>query len=81
MPTELDLRNPVLIGGLLYLITAPVHLLVPKDISVSLEAKTLCLIGGAYIGFGATVPRWYLPLCIVFDVAAAQFFIILYAVE
>ncbi|EPX77564.1 hypothetical protein thalar_03289 [Litoreibacter arenae DSM 19593] len=30
--------------------------------------------------FGATVPRWYIPLCIVFDLAAALFFIILYAV-
>ncbi|TDT72687.1 hypothetical protein BDE40_3539 [Litoreibacter halocynthiae] len=133
MTSELDLRNPALIGGLLFILSVPIHLLLSQDASIALAAVTLSLIGGAYIGFGArsdnlrtfamelgvagmfglaaltgllfhwsaipiglslhavwdllhrnhilgaAVPRWYIPLCLVFDLAAALFFTIIYA--
>lgn len=30
-------------------------------------------------GFGAPVPRWYIPFCVIVDLAAAAFFLGLYA--
>ena len=122
-----------LIGGLLFLATAPAHLFLDREASITLAAITLALIGGAYIGFGAAdgraktfwtefgvallfggaaaagllwhwaalpiglalhagwdllhhnpgmlarIPRWYIPLCLVFDLLAAAFLTALYA--
>lgn len=124
--------GPGAVGAVLFLIAAPVHLLVPHQISVAIAAVTLALIGGAYIGFGATanslkrflaelavealfaatalagllwaplalpvgfaahaawdllhhnrvfgapVPRWYIPFCVVFELLAAAFLFVLY---
>ena len=28
--------------------------------------------------FGAPVPKWYIPFCVVFDLLAAAFFLVLY---
>jgi hypothetical protein len=124
--------GPSAIGVGLFIIFMPIHLLVSEDISVAIAALTLALIGGAYIGFGASaksmmiffmelgvavfyavvalagllwnplalpvglaahavwdiahhngafgapVPTWYVPLCIVFDLLAAVFLLILY---
>ena len=134
MDTELNVRHPAPIGGLLFLISAPVHLFLPQEPSIALSAVTLSLIGGAYIGFGARseqlsamaleflvaclfgltalagllwhwsaipiglaahavwdlmhqnpsfgakVPRWYIPLCVVYDLAAALFLVVIYAI-
>lgn len=46
--------GPGAVGAVLFLIAAPVHLLVPHQNSVAIAAVTLALIGGAYIRFGAT---------------------------
>lgn len=124
--------GPSAVGAALFLLFAPVHLLVPQDVSVAIAAVTLALIGGAYIGFGAvsqsrtafwlelsgaalfgaaailgllwhpmalpagliahalwdllhhnglfgtSVPRWYIPFCVVFDLLAAAFLFFLY---
>ena len=124
--------GPSAVGAGLFLAFAPVHLLVSEDISVAIAALTLALIGGAYIGFGASdgatrifwmelgvaifyaimalagllwsplalplglaahavwdllhhngafgapVPKWYIPFCVVFDLLAAAFFLVLY---
>jgi hypothetical protein len=133
MNPEIHTHHPVYAGGLLLLIAAPVHILVPQEVSIGLAAITLSLIGGAYIGFGAQandlktmvmelvvaclfglaaltglfwhwsaiplglavhaiwdllhhrpdfgaqVPQWYIPLCVVFDLSAALLLVILYA--
>ena len=50
---DLAMSAPAATGGLLFLASVPVHLLVSKDVSVAIAAVTLALIGGAYIGFGA----------------------------
>ena len=42
------------IGAGLFIVFAPIHLLVSEEISVAIAALTLALIGGAYIGFGAS---------------------------
>lgn len=42
------------IGAGLFIVFAPVHLLVSEEISVAIAAVTLALIGGTYIGFGAS---------------------------
>lgn len=124
--------GPSAIGVGLFTVFVPIHLLVSEDISVAIAALTLTLIGGAYIGFGASaksmaaffmelgvavfyavvalagllwnplalplglaahavwdilhhngafgapVPKWYIPLCVVFDLLAAAFLLILY---
>jgi len=134
MTFEVHIDRPIVTGGLLFIIFAPVHLFLPEEKSIVLAAVTLSLIGGAYIGFGAQsnslktmltelfvaclfgvaafagvflhwsiiplaltlhagwdmlhhnqqfgarVPNWYIPFCVVFDVAAALFLIVLYAV-
>ncbi|MSU90606.1 hypothetical protein GE300_13440 [Rhodobacteraceae bacterium 2CG4] len=120
------------LGAVLFLVFAPVHLMVAQDVSVAIAAVTLALIGGAYVGFGAAsdsrtafwlelavavlygltavlgllwhpmalpaglaahalwdlahhnglfgarVPRWYIPFCVVFDLLAAAFLFVLY---
>ena len=127
-----DTLGPSAIGAGLFLAFAPVHLWVSEEVSVAIAALTLALIGGAYIGFGASahsarmfwmelggaafyafvalvgllwtplalplglaahavwdllhhngafgapVPKWYVPFCVVFDLLAAGFFLILY---
>ena len=134
MKTELEVRHPAYVGGLLFLVTAPIHLFVTHEVSVVVAAVTLSLIAGAYIGFGAQannlqtmltellvacffglvalagllwhwgaipfglamhalwdllhhrptfgarVPHWYIPFCVVYDLAAALFFVVLYAI-
>ena len=124
--------SPSLFGVGLFLVFVPVHLLVSKEISVAISALTLAMIGGAYIGFGASsgsvaafsielgcalfyaivalaglvwsplvlpfglavhaiwdvlhhngafgapVPKWYIPFCVVFDLLAAVFLLVLY---
>ena len=124
--------GPSAIGVGLFLALASVHLWVPEQVSVAIAALTLALIGGAYIGFGASarsagmfwmelgvaafyalvalagllwtplalplglaahaawdllhhngafgapVPKWYIPFCVVFDLLAAGFLLILY---
>lgn len=124
---------PALIGFALFVVTMPAHLLLEQADSLALAAVTLALIGGAYIGFGATdgrrsvfwselgvallfgasavsgllwhwvalplglalhalwdlahhnagrlarVPQWYIPFCVVFDLLAAAFLVLLYA--
>lgn len=124
--------GPGVLGAGIFLVFAPVHLLVSQDVSVAIAAVTLAVIGGAYIGFGAAanskaafwlelagatlygiaavlgllwhpialpiglaahavwdllhhngafgaqVPRWYIPLCVVFDLLAASFLLALY---
>lgn len=126
-------RRPAIIGGLLFIVAAPVHLVVAQDVSIAISAITLSMIGGAYIGFGALsddgktmilelvvavlfgaaalagllwhwiaiplglglhafwdllhhrkivgarVPQWYIPFCVVFDLSATLFLVILYA--
>ena len=134
-PFSADLiRSPVGFGVALFLITAPVHLLVDTETSITFAAVTLALIGGAYIGFAvadgrpkvfwfelavatlfgaaavlgilwhwaalpiglalhavwdlmhhnshrlARIPRWYIPFCVVFDLLAAGFLVLLYGV-
>ncbi|MEN8841257.1 MAG: DUF6010 family protein [Octadecabacter sp.] len=127
-------NRPGLVAGSLFVITVPIHLLLPQSKSIALSAVTLSLIGGAYIGFGARaekfstfaielavaalfgmaallgllwhwsalpiglaahaiwdlahhnglfgapVPRWYIPMCVFFDLAAALFLVILYGI-
>lgn len=127
-----DTLGPSAIGSGLFLVFAPVHLWVPEQVSVAIAALTLAVIGGAYIGFGASsglarqfwlefgaaafyafvalvgllwsplalplglaahaawdllhrigafgapVPKWYIPYCVVFDLLAAGFLLILY---
>ncbi len=46
--------GPSAIGAGLFLAFAPIHLWVPEQVSVAIAALTLALIGGAYIGFGAS---------------------------
>ena len=46
--------GPSAVGAGLFVVTAPIHLLVPQEISVAVASVTLALIGGADIGFGAT---------------------------
>lgn len=46
--------GPSAVGAGLFVVAAPVHLLVPQEISVAVAPVTLALVGGAYIGFGAT---------------------------
>ena len=124
--------GPSAIGAGLFLVFAPVHLRVSEEVSVAIAALTLALIGGAYIGFGASarsakifwmelggaafyalvalvgllwtplalplglaahaawdllhhngafgapVPKWYISFCVVFDLLAAGFLLILY---
>ncbi|QEE34618.1 hypothetical protein FTO60_02170 [Octadecabacter sp. SW4] len=131
--TDNLVNRPTFVGGALFAVTVPFHLLLPQDYSITLAAVTLALIGGAYIGFGAgadnfttfsmelavaclfgvaalvgiwwhwsalpiglaahafwdmahhngtfgaPVPRWYIPLCVIFDLAAAAFLVVLYA--
>ena len=114
--------------------TAPVHMFLEPDASITVAAVTLALIGGAYIGFGAAdgrsrmfwselgiailfgaaavlgllwhwsalplglalhalwdllhhnsrklarIPEWYIPLCVVYDLLAAAFLILLFGV-
>lgn len=45
--------RPLLLGGGLFIVSAPLHLVVARDVSVAIAAITLALIGGAYIGFAA----------------------------
>ncbi len=127
-----DKLGPSAIGVGLFIIFMPIHMQVSEDISVAIAALTLTLIGGAYIGFGASaksmavffmelgiavfyaavalawllwnplalplglaahavwdiahhngafgapVPKWYIPFCVVFDLLAAAFLFILY---
>lgn len=124
--------SPSMLGVALFLVFVPTHLLVPKEVSVIIAALTLAMIGGAYIGFGASsgamsvfslelgnallytmvafaglmwsplvlplglaahaiwdvlhhngafgapVPKWYIPFCVVFDLLAAVFLLFLY---
>lgn len=133
MESGFHVRRPAILGGLLFIVAAPVHLVVVQDVSIAISAITLSMIGGAYIGFGAQandgktlalelvvavlfgaaalagllwhwiaiplglashaiwdllhlrpivgarVPHWYIPLCVVFDVSAALFLVMLYA--
>jgi len=133
MESGFHVRRPAILGGLLFIVAAPIHLVVAQDISIAISAITLSLIGGAYIGFGAQandgktlalelvvavlfgaaaltgllwhwiaipvglalhaiwdllhhrpivgarVPHWYIPFCVVFDISAAFFLVILYA--
>ena len=133
MEAEVHVRRPALLGGLLFVVSAPVHFFVPQDVSIAISAVTLGMIGGAYIGFGAQakdsmtlalellvavlfgiaalvgllwhwiaiplglalhaiwdllhhrqiigarVPRWYIPFCVVYDLSAALFLVMLYA--
>lgn len=128
------MKYPTIVGGALFIPTVPLHLLLPQSTSIAVAAITLALIGGAYIGFGATasssrvffmemmvaglfgtaalagllwhwsaipvglalhalwdlahhnglfgapVPKWYIPFCVVIDLAAAVFLVILYVV-
>jgi hypothetical protein len=46
--------GPSAIGVGLFTVFVPIHLLVSEDISVAIAALTLTLLGGAYIGFGAS---------------------------
>ena len=79
METELNFRHPGPIGDLLFLVTAPAHRFLPQNASIALVAVTLCLIDLAYIDFGARGPRWYVPLCVISDLAAALFLVAIYA--
>ena len=49
---------PGLVAGSLFVITVPIHLLLPHSQSIALSAVTLSLIGGAYIGFGARAEQF-----------------------
>jgi len=134
MKTEIGVKHPAPIGGVLFLATVPIHMALPQDVSIVVAAITLALIGGAYIGFGArsdtyqkmtielvtaclfglmalagilwhwsaipiglslhaiwdllhhnpkfgaAIPHWYIPLCVVYDLAAALFLVIIYAI-
>lgn len=131
MTFAVHIDRPIVIGGSLFIIFAPVHIFLSEEESIVLAAVTLSLIGGAYIGFGAQlnnlktmltelfvaglfgvaafagvflhwsiiplalhagwdmlhhnqqfgacVPNWYIPFCVVFDLAAALFLLVLYA--
>ncbi|PXW67218.1 hypothetical protein C7964_10848 [Loktanella sp. PT4BL] len=133
MESEFHVRRPALLGGLLFIVSAPVHFVVTQDVSIAIAAVTLGMIGGAYIGFGAQasdsktlalellvavlfgmaalagllwhwiaiplglalhaiwdllhhkpivgarVPRWYIPFCVIYDLSAAFFLVMLYA--
>ncbi|KQI67676.1 hypothetical protein AN189_14160 [Loktanella sp. 3ANDIMAR09] len=133
MESEFHVRRPALLGGLLFIVSAPVHFVVTQDVSIAIAAVTLGMIGGAYIGFGAQandsktlalellvavlfgmaalagllwhwiaiplglalhaiwdllhhkpivgarVPRWYIPFCVIYDLSAAIFLVMLYA--
>jgi hypothetical protein len=79
METELNLRHPAPIGGSLFLATPPDQRFLPQNASIALVAVTLCLIDRAYIDFGARVPRWYVPLCVISDLATALFLVAIYA--
>ena len=133
MQSQIHIHRPAIVGGFLFLLSAPVHLVVSESVSVAIAGMTLALIGGAYIGFGASaqdirtmvlellvailfgmaalagllwhwiaiplgltfhalwdflhhrpiigapVPRWYVPFCVVYDLLAALFLVVLYA--
>lgn len=133
MESEFHVRRPALLGGLLFIVSAPVHFVVTQDVSIAIAAVTMGMIGGAYIGFGAQaidsktlalellvavlfgmaaltgllwhwiaiplglvlhaiwdlqhhrpivgarVPRWYIPFCVIYDLSAAFFLVMLYA--
>jgi hypothetical protein len=116
------IRNASISGGLLALITVPVHLVLPQAVSELLAALVIAAIAGVYVGFAAAhggvarvvlqgivcpafigaavlalvraplllpalyiahglwdlahhrsalpMPRWYVPLCLVYDVLA-----------
>ncbi len=53
MESELNVHHPAFFGGFLFIISAPVHFIVPQDVSIVIAAVTLSLIGDAYIGFEA----------------------------
>jgi len=134
LPTGASLPSPGALAGLLFLVFAPLHFILPQTASIALSGVTLALIGGAYIGFaanarearvfwlemmtamgfglvavlgiwvhwiflplglalhagwdilhhrpgfGAPVPKWYIPFCVIFDLMAAGFLLLLYGV-
>lgn len=134
-PTNALKRAPARFAAVLFLILAPVHILLSQEQSLVVAGVTLALIGGAYIGFaaradskrvfwmefptavffaliavagilvhwaflplglalhagwdllhhnrafGAAVPRWYIPFCVTFDLAAAAFLFLLYGAK
>lgn len=49
-----DRFGPSAIGAGLFTAYAPIHLWMSQHVSVAIAALTLALIGGAYIGFGAS---------------------------
>ena len=77
--TVLNLRHPAPIGDSLFLVTAPVHRFIQKNASIAMVAVTLCLIEWAHIDFGARVPRRYILLYVIDDLAAAPLLVAIYA--
>lgn len=45
--------RPLFLGGGLFLLFTPIHLIVAQNVSVLISALTLAIIAGAYIGFAA----------------------------
>lgn len=56
-PAPRTVRAPAWLGLGLFVVIAPAHLLLNQVASIALAAVTLAVIGGTYIGFGATDGR------------------------
>lgn len=90
-PTDALKRAPVCLGAVLFVILAPVHILLPQAQSIVVAGVTLALMGSAYVGFaaqadsnhafGASVPNWYIPFCMTFNLTAAAFVFLLYGAK
>lgn len=51
LQTDVLVRHPFPLAGLLALVTLPLHLVLPPAVSVAFASTVLALIGGIYIGF------------------------------